>query len=365
VLIDYSGVPHGSWARVVIEKQWRDDVEVSFLDDNYTYSLEQIQDDMLVLSVGSPRTADSADTSLHLCLPEMFDVKLVAHSLNLRTVNKSHGNFEVNCVEGVLELDKVRGNEVSLNCGSADITVKKLLEGDSSVTCRSFDAKMVNGDKVNIFCEGDIKVGAMYAKLISAKAVQGSVSLGSVHGNATVEAGLGAVKVGGLDGSANIVANRGNVSLLVNKLNTSRSTSVRALSGSVEAMVAPTVQTRLLCSQENSSSRSSVTIMSSAFQGTSSPQGADGILVGGEAVAVAEGRDLGVGKINIAAAESQSLQTHLVGVEHSDDKVKHIHDRNMASLELKASGHIRVETTSWIDSIRRKYFKDGEGPGAR
>ena len=163
MLIDFSGVPRGSWARVVIEKQWRDDVEVSFLDDNYEYMMEHSQGNMLMLSVGAPRTANSPDTSLHLCLPEMFDVKLVAHSLNLRTVNKSHGNFEVSCSEGVLELDKVRGNAMTLHCGSADITVKKLLEGNSSVRCRSFDAKMVNGDEVNILCEGDMNIGAIEA----------------------------------------------------------------------------------------------------------------------------------------------------------------------------------------------------------
>jgi hypothetical protein len=350
-------------AHVTIEKQWRDDCEVVFLNDHYEYEVEKGSDAFMVRAgaLTEAGVAEGAGSScgIHVYLPEMFDVKVVAEKLNLKTVSKSHGYFEVVCEEGKLDLEKVRGSEVNLHCGDADVVVRKLLEGNSLVECRTFDAKMVNGDEVDIHARGGVQVGAMYAKVIRLAAPHGGVSVGSMHGNATITAGIGPVKLSGLDGSAVIEAKRGNVSVQVNKLNPSRGTVVRALSGSVEAMVAPTIATKLTASTVNSSSRSSITMASTSFQGDATETSVDGELLGED---LADDSSQGVGKINLTAASQQSLFTHM----DQDEEGSHAGALAAeASLHLEASGHIRIETTSWIDSIRRKYFADGEGPTLR
>ena len=65
------------------------------------------------------------------------------------------------------------------------MTVKKVLEGDLSLRCAEVDAKMINGDFVNIHSSEHIRIGAMYSKRAKVSAVNG-VGIDGVHGTIEV-----------------------------------------------------------------------------------------------------------------------------------------------------------------------------------
>lgn len=299
---------------------------------------------------------DHGAADVHLILPEMFDVDVAAQEIALRTINKYHGDFSVQCKRGALSLEKVRGENITLACGSADVTVSKLLEGSAKVGCRSFSAKMVNGDNVQIKTMTGVDIGALYVKNVHINAASDGINLGAVHGNVNLELKKGPVKLKSLDGSATILAHSGNVSLQANKLHQGTTTHLEARSGSVEVMADPSIEAQLHCQKIGASSRNSVDVSSENFQGDVTDSGADGVLVGRDESA--PGSDVLGGKINLRAASQQSLRTH--EQEESDDAPPRALDE-LPRIEVRASGHIRVETTSWIDNIRRKYFAEGEG----
>jgi len=93
------------------------------------------------------------------------------------------GDISITCANGTIVADKLRGAFLDFECGNgkiftkymiicfqnliclftivADITVKKVLEGNSNIHCRALKAKMINGDTVQISAR-NIDVDAIY-----------------------------------------------------------------------------------------------------------------------------------------------------------------------------------------------------------
>jgi hypothetical protein len=65
------------------------------------------------------------------------------------------------------------------------LKVEKLIEGNIELKASKFDAKMVNGDIVNINCTSSVSIGAVYSKNLVLKA-QSGVEIQGVHGNLQV-----------------------------------------------------------------------------------------------------------------------------------------------------------------------------------
>jgi hypothetical protein len=72
------------------------------------------------------------------------------------------------------------------NAYTADITIKKLLEGNSHILCRALKAKMINGDTVQI-AANDIDVDAIYGAYTHLEAVQ-NITVGLSRGDMEVSA---------------------------------------------------------------------------------------------------------------------------------------------------------------------------------
>ena len=101
--------------------------------------------------------------------------------------NKVQGNVSIETSGGSVILDKVRGENIDLDIGDATLNVKKVIEASAlNVSCSKLDAKMINGDMIDVKCMGEIQVGAMYSK--EARLVSGrGATIHGLHGNLKVD----------------------------------------------------------------------------------------------------------------------------------------------------------------------------------
>jgi hypothetical protein len=67
---------------------------------------------------------------------------------------------------------------------TADVTVKKLIEGNSTINCRSLNAKMINGDNVVVAAD-NVQIEAMYGARAGINAVN-DITIGLSRGDLDV-----------------------------------------------------------------------------------------------------------------------------------------------------------------------------------
>ena len=73
-----------------------------------------------------------------------------------------------------------------LQIGEATLNVKKVIEASAlNIQCSKLDAKMINGDLIDVHCSRGIQVGAMYSKEARLVSCQG-ITLRGLHGNVQV-----------------------------------------------------------------------------------------------------------------------------------------------------------------------------------
>jgi DNL zinc finger len=304
--------------------------------------------------------------------------------LNLRVQNKLLGDFAVQCSGGSIVLDKLRGSNLSFNTGDSDITVNKVIEGCSSIHCRSITAQMVNGEEVRLVAKQTISVGAIYAQQAIIQS-GGDCKVGLLRGSAHVSSARGDVSLSGVDGSFDVVAEQGNVSLQLNKLSTdippgrdrnsyygddrdkvhdamAGISTASAPNGSVAASVDPELVALLKC-ETISPGAKPIEVLSDAFEvkddtdtDTDGKQMVSGFLTGkSKAPKRATSRRGGhsSGKIDLRGAESQAMQGY-VERQGSGDGAEEP-SGVIPSLWLQGKDVIRVETLSWIEAIRRRH----------
>jgi hypothetical protein len=176
--------------------------------------------------------------------------------------------------------------ECNLFLPTGDVVVNKLLEGSSIIESKSLKAKMINGENVQLRAVGSINVGAMYSLESALRTTKGDVHVGLMQGNTKVCLSLhrgqpllmltylvhsmrlsfnqqrqppflflprqltqvltevGDVSIMGVDGSFEIDVTKGNITLQVNKLNSSSSKQLSTaitLDGNVHTTVDPEV----------------------------------------------------------------------------------------------------------------------------
>jgi hypothetical protein len=69
---------------------------------------------------------------------------------------------------------------------TANLEVKKKLEGNVSVSCKKFTAQMIHGDSVDISAHDDVRIKALYSVNSSISSSSGSVQIGLAHGHTAV-----------------------------------------------------------------------------------------------------------------------------------------------------------------------------------
>ena len=132
-----------------------------------------------------------------LKVPEYIDLKILGTDIALELQNKIQGDFHVKCSSGSVSIDKLRGKKLEFNCGAANVTVAKLLEGDVSLRANALVAKMVNGDDVHIHVDTSAKVEAMYAKFSRILACTG-LQINNFHGHLNAQSITKDISVNGL-----------------------------------------------------------------------------------------------------------------------------------------------------------------------
>jgi len=378
-------VNFGSSPRSVIKvvAAWQDFCVVEEAGEGVVVSVDH-EAQTLTISIKEEEEGkvEDVERKLRVSVPESFDVFIEANEAKISIQKKLQGDVSIQCTSGSVSVDKIRGMNITFTCGDADLTVKKLLEGNTSVVARSINAKMVNGDEIEMACTTNMSIDAMYGKQVQLQAGE-DVRVGLINGNASIHSQRGNIQLSGLDGSFQALAERGNILLQINKLvhhsssssSSSGSTAV-ATAGGITASVDPEMAAVVQCDSLATAGRAVVTIVSDAFEPIGTANTASSVrgkLTGSSGMrsrplfarSSGEGGGGGSGKINLRGAEAQAL--HIIGAstrtgEEKDGSKSHEEQEEQADLTLRAHGHIRLETLSWVEALRRKHgFAEGEG----
>ncbi len=358
---------------VRIKSSWQDHVNLTADEGVFDVQMNEEEQKLIV----SRKRGVSADVEgvIDIVTPEVINLNIMGQNTNIHIKNKIEGDVMIQCESGDIQMDKVRGKSITIESNDANISSRKLIEGaDVFIKGGKIRAKMINGDNVNVFSESSIDVGAMYTRLLTMKSKK-DTTLGLMNGNAYVTSSTGSVTMNNIDGWFDISANN-IVNLQVNKLSRHPSSALgcRVLTkGSVFASVDPEVKASVDCFCMSTAGRAVVTIVSDSFQPLDaapdqglSPERAQGVLTGESKMSkrptFSRGNGDASGKINLNGAELQAMS----GPNHenrggSSDSNADNHTEDGFDLALHAYGHVRLETLSWIEIIKRKHgFGDDE-----
>lgn len=387
--IDFRGVRD---CKLEISSAWQDHVNIESEGygelgqgncDSFLTIEESVEDETIAIRCHEDRAInDKSAKIVKLTVPEMFNISIFAQGIQLELKNKIQGDFSLECSSGRISIDKLRGLNLQFSCGSADLTIKKLLEGNMHVRANRVSGKMVNGDIVDIKCKDSIDIEAMYAKE-STLVANGDVTVGLMHGATEVSSAEGDVKMSGIDGSFDILAEKGHIVLQLNKLNSNNVSSIAtAKKGGITANVDPELATRVYMKCLSAeTTKANVSVISDAFLHDDSNKDEPGKpSVRGEVVGTLSGlskllkrptfsKSNSSGKIDSHGADEQSLNTFSIpgvvaanGNDESQLTEKLGGGPEKFGLQLISFGNIRLETLSWIEAIRRKHgFSNNEG----
>ena len=123
---------------------------------------------------------------INLYVPEIINIHIKGKKVDLEVKNKVQGDISIETQQGSVVVDKVRGENIDIDIGEATLNVKKVIEASAlNVKCSTLDAKMINGDLIDVNCTGNIQMGAMYSK--DARLVSGQgIQLRGLHGKVQV-----------------------------------------------------------------------------------------------------------------------------------------------------------------------------------
>jgi len=375
---------------------WQDHCELE-CDQTTLEALDIVSDsESQTLTVSSqPNFSSDSITKICITVPQSIDLAISGDELTCVIRNKIEGDVSIECSAGSLEVDKIRGVNVSLQLGRASLRVNKLLEGNVSVSADSVAAKMLNGDVVHITSSGSggpaasltggetsssqsgVSIEAIYAPRCHIISTSGDITLGGVHSAAAVvHAHRGNISVSGIDGCLDVLADEGNVTLQINRLQPGSQTVARAIRGGIQARINPEQAADLRCESQGIAGRARVTVVAdeTAFE-RHEPRNAPFLAVGkltgrsasGADTVVSSGRANRSGKIDLQGAKPDA-NSDFGSSSGSGTGFGSGTSAGLPSLTLTARGHVRLETLSWFEAIRRKYgFTDaaqGTKPGS-
>ena len=358
---------------VRIKSSWQDHVDLSCNEALLDVHLSE-EDQTLTLSKNESSDMDIGEAVVvELTTPELINLYIYGLYSDIKIENKIEGDVMIQCESGDINIDKVRGKNIAIKTTDANITSRKLIEGaDVLVKGGTINAKMINGDSVKILSESTIDVGAMYTRsltMISKK----DVNIGLMNGNAYVTSSLGGVTMNNIDGWFD-VSSQNVVNLQVNKLSRhpSSSSGCKVFSkGSVFASVDPEMKASVDCYCLSTAGRAVVTIISDSFVTTEpaegfsklGPERTQGLLTGESKISKRPifTKSNSSGKINLSGAEEQAAS----GPNHENGQpsiaISDSANEEQFDLALHAHGHVRLETLSWIEIIKRKHgFSDND-----
>ena len=182
---------HTNAACIRITSVWQDHCEVHWQSEEERNSgavtVTEGDDDFVHITFNdSKQLQPEQKTKIDLRVPEMVNIYMRGINIDLEMKNKIQGDLSVETQRGSIVLDKVRGQFIDLQIGEATLNVKKVIEASAlNIQCSKLDAKMINGDLIDVHCSKGIQVGAMYSKEARLVSCQG-ITLRGLHGNVQV-----------------------------------------------------------------------------------------------------------------------------------------------------------------------------------
>lgn len=177
----FSGVPQGkpgpgrtraSSPIIVIESKWQDHVDIEHRADREiceVYFDEQVETCTLEIigkKSSARKASESAQEDMYILatVPELINITLIGDNVDLTLKNKIHGDLNIQTLCGNITIDKIRGSNINIETAKGNVTVNKLMEGNVTIESQKLNAKMLNGDIVELKCTESIDIEAMYAK---------------------------------------------------------------------------------------------------------------------------------------------------------------------------------------------------------
>ena len=357
-------------ATVEIVSGWQDHCDIES-DGRSITILEDMESNTLTITDKNFRGGiPNQPCNVIVHVPEMFNCNVYARSLNLHLRNKLLGDLHINCETGSITVDKVRGSNLIFDCGTSDIQVKTLLEGNVDMICKSLEAKMLNGENVHVHASERLDIEAMYIEDATLISTGGNVRVGLLRGHVDIDASAGGVVMNGIDGSFQITAGVGDIALQINKIVSKKdrlSSHATAVNGNVMVTVDPEMKANLIC-QSSLSEKDAITIVSDAFQRKDMNELSNTLIVygllTGQSTApkrATSSKGSASGKIDLHGAENQATYS-LAAVHNENISSSSTSLKDISSLQLTANGTVKVDTVSWIEAIRRRHGFAGPVP---
>jgi len=106
----------------------------------------------------------------------------------------------------VLIEGKVRGMNVEMDCGTAEVTSSKALEGNSLhiKSCAGFTGKLVHADRLFVTSTGDVNMSSLYCKTADIQTGAGGIAVDQSHGLLRAFSAKGDILVGASNGYLNL-----------------------------------------------------------------------------------------------------------------------------------------------------------------
>lgn len=364
--------------------KWQDHTEVNFSGPADGMNVIDSTDEQILEITDEYFKGEGSKIGIDVVTPQSINLFVRAHEMDLRVDSKLEGDVNISCKSGSVSLEKIRGMNVNIDVGHASLQSSKLIEGESvNIKAHDFTGKMVNGARIDISLKESMKVQAMYIEDLANIAVERNIDIGLFNGTGTIRSEQGNVSVRNIDGHFDISSGKGSVNLQVNNMSsnaTGEPNQATSYRGNLQVAIDPEIVAAVDCANTSTGNRAVVTIVSDSFEEFSelkpslleetressqapgessqaperSARRIQGRLTGQSSAAKRPPLDIGSGasrsgKIDLDNV-AQLSETMNAGKEKEGDE--------SFDLVLMAYGHIRMETLSWIEAIRRKHLGD-------
>lgn len=340
IIFDMRSFQHST---INIISRWDDSCSVRVSEDDKS-SIDVSHDAEKKVVMISGKYDALKNTTLTSYIPENIDIIVVASNLRLSLKNKIQGDLNVSCASGDVRIEKIRSEKIVLDCPDADVRVDKVLEGkDVAVTAKTFSGTKLHVDQTELTIKETVDISALYCRLTSVNS-GGSITIGSIHGDAQIRNTSGDVSLSGLQGAYEVSALKGDILMQINSL-LGDGVKAEADAGNLCLVVNPEVRAAVhLRGGEGVVVSSRVFVRDEIASSDNDIKGyLSEVLITNPTEKIANSkRPLTSGKVSVQDAKIQAMQ----GYQAS---------QSAACIVGVASGSIKMETVSWMDALRKKH----------
>ena len=230
-----------------------------------------------------------------------------------------------------IDVDSVRGETVRLMSSNGGVASTKLVEGlEVDISGTSITLAKLQASHANVRGD-DVSIVAAYCRKLDVEAVD-AISIDAAHGHVTAKAVNGGVSLQRCSGSCSVEA-AGTISLAFDAMNGDALASSDR--GDVDVSVAPSIE----CDVELEGLRIDCEGAPMLRREVDEAEHVKGALE-----AVREPSRAGAGKVNVDGASAQKWDSSFISDEGGRPRI----------VASAPKGHVALRALSWIDAIRRK-----------